>query len=386
VNRRHLPPDRGNDVRAPQDCPDPVAALLAAYRIGGLVSLRTSGTSGRPREVIRTAASWVDSFPVVAELIALTEASRAWVPGPIGATMNLYAAALATYSGASLTGSPRRASHAFLTPAALLQLVSEPAPEDLQVVIAGDRLGTGLAELAEGRGWRVSHYYGAAQLSFVAWGRDETSLYPFPEVAVEARGDGRLWVSSPWLCEQEIVPRGAPAAFQVQVEAGSGRRWATVGDRGCVAADGRVVVLGRDDVILTGGATVLVGDVEAALRPAARGEVYVVPEPHDRFGSVVVAVCTDIDDLVRLAHHARTSLDGPFRPRRWLHRAELPLTGVGKVDRTALTRWVAQSRGDATDPAKPLPDLAAATEHSRADARFGDGLEEWVAEDRIGSV
>ena len=125
MNRRPLPPDRGYDVRAPQDCPDPVAALLAAHRVGGLVSLRTSGTTGCPREVLRTAASWVDSFPVVAELIGLAQGSRAWVPGPIGATMNLYAAALATYRGASLTDSPRRASHAFLTPAGLLQLVTE---------------------------------------------------------------------------------------------------------------------------------------------------------------------------------------------------------------------------------------------------------------------
>jgi long-chain acyl-CoA synthetase len=320
-----------------------VAALLAAHRIGGLVSLRTSGTTGRPREVLRTAASWVDSFPVVAELIGLARGSRAWVPGPIVATMNLYAAALATYRGASLTDSPRRASHAFLTPAGLLQLVTKPAPTDLHVVVAGDRLGPGLAERAEGRGWRVSHYYGAAQLSFVAWGRDEASLYPFPGVAVEARSGGRLWVSSPWLCEQEIAPDDAPASFQVQIEPGSGRRWATVGDRGCIAADGRVVILGRDDVILTGGATVLVGDVEAALRPAARGEVYVVPQPNDRLGSVVVAVCTDIDDVGRLARHARTSLVGPFRPRRWVHRAELPLTAAGKVDRTVLARWVDRS-------------------------------------------
>jgi len=349
------------------------------------VSLRTSGTTGRPRQVIRTAASWVDSFPVVAQLIGLEGGSRAWVPGPLSATMNLYAAALATYLGASLVDSVSRASHAFLTPTGLIQLLAEPAPPDLHVIVAGDRLRTGLADRAASRGWRVSHYYGAAQLSFVAWGRDEASLLPFPEVAVEARTDGRLWVSSPWLCEQVIAPDGAPPAFQVEAEAGTGRRWATVGDRGHIAADGRVVVLGRDDVILTGGATVLVGDVEAVLRPAARGEVCLVPQPHDGLGSVVVAVCTDIEDLGRLAGHARTSLAGPFRPRRWLHRPELPLTAAGKVDRAALARWVAQARGDSAHPSKPLPNLAAATEYSRADARFGSGSDE-VVDDRIGSV
>ncbi|HZA33201.1 MAG TPA: o-succinylbenzoate--CoA ligase [Propionibacteriaceae bacterium] len=351
-----MPPNSGYEVPTLQDCPDPVAALLAAHRAGGLVSLRTSGTTGRPREVIRTASSWVDSFPVVAQLIGLEGGSRVWVPGPLSATMNLYAAALATYLGASLVDSVSRASHAFLTPTGLIQLLAEPAPQDLRVIIAGDRLGIGLADRAAARGWRINHYYGAAQLSFVAWGRDEASLRPFPEVAVEARTDGRLWVSSPWLCEQVIAPEEAPSAFQVEIEAGTGRRWATVGDRGRLAVDGRVVVLGRDDVILTGGATVLVGDVEAVLRPAARGEVCLVPQPHDRLGSVVVAVCTDIEDLGRLAGHARTSLAGPFRPRRWLHRPELPLTAAGKVDRTALTRWVAQPRGDSGHPSEVADD------------------------------
>jgi acyl-CoA synthetase (AMP-forming)/AMP-acid ligase II len=299
--------------------------------------------------------------------------------------MNLYAAALATYLEASLVDGVSTASHAFLTPTGLIQLLAEPALQDLHVIIAGDRLGTGLANRAAARGWRVSHYYGAAQLSFVAWGRDEASLLPFPQVAVEARTDGRLWVSSPWLCEQVIAPDGAPPAFQVEAEAGTGRRWATVGDRGHKAADGRVVVLGRDDLILTGGATVLVGDVEEVLRPAARGEVCVVPQPHDRLGSVMVAVCTDIEDLGRLDGHARTRLAGPFRPRRWLHRPELPLTAAGKVDRAALAHWVAQSRGDSAHPSKPLPNLAAAIESSRADARFGSGSDE-VADDWIGSV
>jgi acyl-CoA synthetase (AMP-forming)/AMP-acid ligase II len=340
VIRRLSPPDRGYDVPALQDCADPVAALLAAHREGGLVALRTSGTTGRSRQVIRTAASWVDSFAVVADLIGLTRKSRAWVPGPLGATMNLYAAALATHLGTPLVAGIKTASHAFLTPTGLLEQLAQPAPDDLNVIIAGDRLRQDLADRAEARGWRVSHYYGAAQLSFVAWGRDEDSLRPFPKVSVEARADGRLWVSSPWLCEREIAPAAAPT--ELQVETASGRRWATVGDRGHILPDGRLVVLGRDGIIVTAGATVPVGEVEAVLRPLARGEVYVVPQRHHRFGSIVVAVCTDIDDLGTLAGHARTSLAGAFRPRRWLHRAELPLTAAGKVDRAALGRWTAR--------------------------------------------
>jgi long-chain acyl-CoA synthetase len=276
----------------------------------------------------------------VADLTGMTAESRAWVPGPLTATMNLYAAALVAHLGAALVGSVTEASHAFLTPAVLLRLLAEPgrAP-GLQVIVAGDRLPVDIAARAEARGWTVHNYYGAAQLSFVAWGRDETSLRPFPHTRVQAR-HGELWVSSPWLCERELGPDGAPPTLRTMREAKTGEIWATVGDRGSIAKNGCVLVGGRDGVIVTGGATVLAGDVEAVLRPAARGGVYLIGQPHDRLGAVVVAVCTDRADLETLSRFARLSLHGAARPRRWLHCPELPLTAAGKVDRATLATWV----------------------------------------------
>ena len=100
VNQLQLPPERRNHPTALEDFRDPVSALLATYRAGDLISVRTSGSTGYPRRVIRTASSWVDSFPIVAKLTALQPGSRAWIPGPFTATMNLYAAALVRYVGA----------------------------------------------------------------------------------------------------------------------------------------------------------------------------------------------------------------------------------------------------------------------------------------------
>ena len=157
----------------------------------------------------------------------------------------------------------------------------------LVVVVAGDRLPPRLATRAEAAGHTVHHYYGAAQLSFVGWGRDADSLRLFPEVRAEAR-DGELWVSSPWLCLRE---EGDPPVLRSEVT--DGRPWMSVGDRGSVSADGRLVVAGRADAVTTGGATVVLADVEAALRPYARGEVVVVGRPHQRLGMVLEAVCTD---------------------------------------------------------------------------------------------
>jgi long-chain acyl-CoA synthetase len=336
VNPQPLSSDPGNHhPTALEDCPDPVSGLLAAYRAGSLISVRSSGSTGRPRRVIRTAASWVDSFPIVAQLIALQPGSRAWIPGPLTATMNLYAAALVRFSGARMVAEVGNATHAFLTPTGLIDLLAQAGPTDLRTVVAGDRLRPELADCAEQRGWHVSHYYGATQLSFVAWGRDAASLRPFPEVDIEVRR-GELWVNSPWLCEREVVAPGTAPSMAVELDPHTGCRWASVADHGELAADGRVIIAGRTDAILVGGATVLISEVEAALRDAASGEVYVVASPHARLGSVVTAVYTNPADLHRLQHHARTVLDRHRRPVRWVHLAALPATAAGKVDRGAL--------------------------------------------------
>jgi long-chain acyl-CoA synthetase len=370
---RHLsPPDPDGRVTALDDCADPVAAFLAAHSKGGLISIRTSGTTGHPRRVIRTTASWVDSFPAVAELIGLQASSRAWIPGPLTATMNLYAAALVTYYGARLVPERDSATHAFLTPAGLTTLLEQTAPRDLCIVAAGDRLRPELADQAEGRGWRVSHYYGAAQLSFVAWGRDATRLRPFPKVKVQVRGGSQLWVSSPWLCERELVPVGMQPSLAVEVDSENGRRWASVGDRGELRPDGRLLVAGRMDVILVGGATVLISEVEAALREAAEGEVFVVAMPHPRLGSTIAAVFTKPTDLPRLQARARTVLDRQQQPVRWLQLPTIPVTPAGKVDRNALAA-LATERIRAAGPSHPPPNLGSAAEYSAADPRFASG-------------
>lgn len=305
------------------------AELREAYAAGGTIRLPTSGTAGRPRWVVRTAASWVDSFPVVAGLSGLTAASRAWVPGPIEASMNAYAVCLADHLGAELVDDHREATHGFCTPGQLHRLLDRDSVP-LTLIVAGDRLAPELADRAVAAGHTVHHYYGAAQLSFVGWGRDADSLRLFPEVRAAAI-DGELWVSSPWLCVRE---EGAEPVLRA-VER-DGECWMSVGDRGTVSPDGHLTVAGRSDAVTTGGATVVLADVEAALRPYADGEVVVVGRPHRELGAVLVAFCTDPGDLEALPAIARRTLPASHRPRRWSRLDALPLTTAGKLDRARL--------------------------------------------------
>ncbi len=317
--------------------PDPVAALLDAHERGSLVALRTSGTTGRPRAVVRTTESWTGSFPHVSRLADLGAGARVWVPGPLAATMNLFAAVHARCAGATLVASPQEATHAHLTPAALVAALAGGA--DLRgrtLVVAGDRLSRQLADRAAAAGARVHHYYGAAELSFVAWGSAEDDLRLFPGVTAEVR-DGRLWVRSPWLSlGYDGDGDGGDGPFERDADG-----FATVGDHGDL--DGpALTVRGRGgDAVVTAGATVLVADVESVLRRATGGDVVVVGVPHPRLGAVVTAVLADPALAPAARAAARAGLAPAQRPHRWLHAPEFPLTPGGKVDRAALAALAA---------------------------------------------
>lgn len=305
---------------------DPVDAVLSAYADGRRISLRTSGTSARPRWVVRTAASWVDSFPVVSELMSLGHGSRLWLPGPLTASMNLFAAAHARSIGAEVVAESSGATHGCLTPTALGRALDDGVDvRGMHLVVAGDRLGPGLARRAAAAGARVSHYYGAAELSFVAWGSDD-ELRAFPGAELRIRDDV-IWVRSPYL---SLGYLGSDGPFSLGADG-----FATVGDRGRLS-DGVLTVSGRGErAVVTGGATVLVDDVEQALCQATGADVVVVGVPHARLGQVVAAVCTDRAAL-SAARPAAQELAPAQRPRLWFLLPHWPVTPAGKVDRAAI--------------------------------------------------
>jgi long-chain acyl-CoA synthetase len=140
--------------------------------------------------------------------------------------------------------------------------------------------------------------------------------------------DGELWVRSPYLCEGYVGPAGP-----LRRDADG---FMTVGDRGTLAG-GLLRVDGRGDAaVTTGGATVPVADVEAVLRDVVAGEVVVLGRPHGVLGEVVAAVLTERGDHGPAWRAARTRLAPVRRPRLWYAVPRLPLTGAGKVDRSAL--------------------------------------------------
>lgn len=281
--------------------------------------------------MLRTPESWSRSFAAVSELTGITRGSRVWVPGPPTSTMNLFAVVHAGDAGAAVVDGPERATHAVLTPALLSRLVASGPVPPLTAVVAGDRLAPALHDRCADAGLTVHHYYGAAELSFVAWGPHADGLRPFPGVEVVGE-DGVLWVRSPFVC---VGYDGPPGPFEQRPDG-----FSTVGDLGEVR-DGLVVVQGRPESVTTAGATVRVADVEAALAGAVGGEVVVLGVPHGELGSVLAAVLTGPVDVAAARERSREVLTAAARPRLWFACPDLPLTAAGKVDRDALRRAAA---------------------------------------------
>jgi acyl-CoA synthetase (AMP-forming)/AMP-acid ligase II len=250
--------------------------------------------------------------------------------------------------GATLVDAPDDATHAHLTPAALLTALSGGADlHGVHVVVAGDRLSRDTAARAVAGGARTSHYYGAAELSFVAWGSSEEDLRPFPGVEVQVRADA-IWVRSPYVSLGYEGQADGPFALDDD-------GFATVGDRGSLE-QGLLTVTGRGtELVLTGGATVLVADVEQALRRGTGSDVVVVGVPHPRLGQLVGAIVTDATAADRLRAVASAELASAQQPRLWFAVPSFPVTAGGKVDRSALSALAAGGQLTTLTPTRGRP-------------------------------
>lgn len=350
------------------DTPLDTAAVLAAAadepRRHGLdpeiplLVVHTSGSSGTPRAVVRTVASWTTSLPGYSRLTGETADDVAWAPGSVASTLTLFALwhALATGVPAAGTGPWRGVPDVPVVAEATVVHAVPPVAADVltarldgalprlrRLIVAGSAVPPVLRATAQAAGVQLVEYYGAAELSFVAADPDGRGLRPFAGVRLRVR-DGRIEVRSPYVALGYLAGASGPLAVDRE-------GWAGVGDLGRLTADGALLVAGRgDQAISVGSDIVLVADVERVLASVPGvAEVVCVGEPHARLGARLVAVVRPRrdapDDLVqRLRRQARTALGPPARPVRYLLVDDLPRTPAGKVSRLAVPALVRRGR------------------------------------------
>nr|WP_216645365.1 class I adenylate-forming enzyme family protein [Isoptericola halotolerans] len=349
----HVPLPRASPGAAlgdPGPRPDDTSVAWAGF---------SSGSTGRPRAVVRTRGSWTRSFDHVTSFIGSRETDTVVVTGPLASSLHCFATVHALAVGAcahlapgtsATTAALATGDVVHLVPSRLddvLDALDGGAPSRLRTAVVG---GAGLdpvqRERAAAHGIEVVAYYGAVELSFVAVDTG-TGLRAFPEVELAVRplpgtSLGEVWVRSPWVSLGYLAGARGPLRRD--------GAWATVGDLaelpGVLGDAPALTLRGRGDgAVLTAGATVVPEDVEAALRPVPGvRDVVVAGAPHRRLGAVVVAV-VEADDRPGLRAHlervARATLAPAQRPRRWYRVDGLPRTGDGKPARAVLGAFFA---------------------------------------------
>ncbi|MFT2816076.1 class I adenylate-forming enzyme family protein [Leifsonia sp. A12D58] len=340
----------------------------------------TSGTTSVPKCFTRTRASWQLACAASTDYFGVTERERTLVPGPLSASLSLYALTESLYAGAAIhalsvfdvgaaidTIVQHSITRLVAVPAALRLIVERGQAADVDgssissVVSAGAALDA--RTLAVIRQWipgaTVYQYYGAAELNFVSAEvlgdveRDATAVgAAFPGVEISIRDNEGNEVSSG--VSGEIFVRSALVSngYSWGDDGRAFRRegdWCTVGDLGTLDADRILHHLGRgSDMIVTSGHNVYPHEVEATIsRMPGVDQVVVTGTPDPRRGRRVVAAILGDNDLCadELRGAVAQKLAGPKRPRTYLRLKELPLTPAGKVSRRLLEQWIVE--GDA---------------------------------------
>lgn len=344
------------------------ASDLPAFRIGAsdqpppdpgslpLFETLTSGSTGQPRRIRRSQASWIASFAVNARF-GIGPGARLAVLGRLVHSLSLYGAVEGLHLGAEvhLLDSlrpdrqakaliQRRISHLYATPAQLRLLAeSGGAVPDLRLILVGGSkldpaLRAALRALAPGA--EVREFYGAAETSFITLADPATPEgavgQPYPGVAIDIR-DGEVWVKSPYVF---MGYAGDPGTARWR------DGWLSVGEMGRMdhgylhlhGRAGRMVTIADQNVFPEEIETLLAG--LSGIRRVA-----VLPVPDPKRGRVLVAVAQgDPAQETTILHAARAAL-GPLKaPRAVIWVQDWPVLNSGKTDLAALEarlQWLA---------------------------------------------
>ncbi len=314
----------------------------------------TSGSTGTPRRIRRSQASWIASFAVNKALFAIHPGTVVAVPGRLSQSLALYGSLEALHLGAALhllDGlRPDRMAAALIdrgvqllyaTPAQLRLILDAPAPPApaMRLIVCGGAkldMATRTALAARFPEAQVREFYGTSEASFITLADEaappQSVGTPYPGVEIDLRGpDGaqQIWVRSPYLFEGYAGDPGTARWQDDWLSTGEIARW----------EGPHLILSGRADRMVTvADRNVFPEEIEAFLlsQPGVL-RAAVLPRPDRKRGHVLAAIVEGGDPEALLAACRRTL--GPIAAPRHLHRvADWPMLPSGKTDLAALQR------------------------------------------------
>ena len=325
----------------------------------------TSGSTGQPRRIRRTQASWTASFAVTATL-GIGPGARLATLGRLVHSLSLYGAIEGLHLGAEVhllsdlrpdrqhqALAQRHITHLYATPAQL-RLLDGPEPlADLGLIlVGGSKLDPTLRASLKKRApnAQIREFYGAAETSFITLAdatTPEASVgRPYPGVNLHLDPTGEVWVKSPFLFLGYAT--GSDAAHRVPTpprgegEGGAASSWRdgwlSVGEIGEMR-DGNLFLKGRAGRMVTvADQNVFPEEIEAVLY-ALPGvmRAAVLPVPDLKRGQSLIAILQgDRAQDAAILRALRKTL-GPLKsPKSLIWRDDWPMLASGKTDLAAL--------------------------------------------------
>ena len=374
----------------------------------------TSGSTGQPKGFCRTHQSWTASFEACVSAFGEAALQPVLIPGRIAHSLFLFGMLLALWSGAGVVLQER-----FSAAAALQSLRKNAARSDptfdgfgvpttvvavpsqllLMLAYAEQHAVAAIAEvtlvLISGARWPRQHspalqalfpnaalreFYGASELSFVAWTPADPMLSPsvvgtpFPGVEIQLRAlrdadldtdsalpqtgsevdaPGLIWVRSPMVFSHYLGANASDSSACLR-----DGDWWSVRDVGAFDAQGRLCLLGRlNRMIVTQAKKLFPEELERVLElhPAiARAAVQAVPDAL-RGARVVAVLAWDeaavtsgsagkqaaLPDAAALSAWCGRHLQAYKVPRQFFICSEWRWTASGKTDHAALAQELA---------------------------------------------
>lgn len=324
----------------------------------------TSGSSGQPKVIRRTQASWRHSFAINGTALNLTPQSCVATFGNFDTSLALYATCEAAHHGARVLPlhgmRPNRqhtalathgATHLYLTPTQLQLLCSgAPLPHVQTLMIGGGTLHAPTLARAANTFPNANciQFYGAAETSFITWttpGTPSGSVgMPYPNVTLkirdsaglETKNAGEIWVKSPYLATGYVSGTSPDTVWE--------NGFISVGELGQLDQSGNLYVLGRKNRMVTISDTnVFPETVEtylATLFPQAHIAVLAQPDPKRGHHLIAAIAGPNIPAIDTILRQCRAAL-GPLRTPRSLHIVrEIPMLPAGKPDYESLRHMI----------------------------------------------
>jgi len=321
------------------------------------VVLLTSGSTAKPKRVALSAEALRQSARATAEAIGTGGWMLALPLDYIAGLMVLVRTAESGRTPVEFTGTrfdavefcravgelPDDTWFTSLVPAQLVRLV-DFAEKDTdardalrrfeRILVGGQAIPVGLIDRAMALGVSVTRTYGSAETA----GGVVYDGTPIGDTEVRIADGGLIEISTASLALGYLDDGGMVTPWSFSTE--DDRRWWHSSDIGTIH-DGVLTVVGRtDDVIVTGGIKVSLGDIDRVL-DAAGVDAVASWFADDTWGQVPALVSeTELDrDAVRDLIEREVSTEA--RPYRFVTVPELPRLSSGKIDRRAVHDLVA---------------------------------------------